>query len=334
MKIGSVEINNRTVLAPLAGITNLPFRLLSKEWGCGLVCSEMISSNGIVYKSSKTERLFESCPEEKPFSAQIFGSDPFIMADSASIVESSGVDILDINFGCSVKKILKSGSGPALMREPQKYTEILKAVRESIDIPLTIKIRSGWDKSGAQALDLARTAEDCGVDAITIHPRTATQGFSGHADWSLIGKIKKIVAIPVIGNGDINTPQDALKMLDETNCDAVMIGRASIGKPWIFSQVNALLSGGDVTEPNLTECFENMIRYLEDSVKYLGENQACNIMRSRLGWFVKGMPFSSHFRESIKSISSENQAKELVAEYRDLIKNRMDRKDSVPYSNE
>lgn len=334
MKIGSVEIKNKTVLAPLAGITNLPFRLLTKEWGCGLVCSEMISSNGIIYKSYKTERLFESCPEEKPFSAQIFGSDPIIMSDAASIVESSGVDILDINFGCSVKKILKSGSGSALMREPQKYTAILKAVRKSISIPLTIKIRSGWDKSGDQALDLARIAEDCGVDAITIHPRTATQGFSGNADWSLIGKIKKAVAIPVIGNGDINTPRDAFKMLDETFCDAVMIGRASIGRPWIFSQVNALLSGEDVTEPNIIQSFENMIRYLEDSVKYLGENQACNIMRSRLGWFVKGMPFSSHFRESIKKISSEDEAKELIKEYRDLVKNRMDRKDPVSYSNE
>lgn len=316
MNIGTVRVDNPTVLAPLAGITNLPLRLLVKEAGCGLVCSEMISSNGLVHQSEKTYRFMDSCPEEKPLSVQIFGSDPGIMAEAAQIVAVSGADIVDINFGCSVKKVLKTGSGSALMKAPGLAREVLSAIRKAVSIPVTIKIRSGWDSSGAQALEIAGIAEDCGVDAIAVHPRTVTQGFRGKADWKIIAAVKKQAGIPVLGNGDIQTPEDALRMFAQTGCDGVMIGRAAIGNPWIFGGIQVLLdNSGPYEEPELGQRFEGMLRYLRSSVKYFGEKHACYMMRSRLGWFVKGLQNSSHFREAIKKISTEQQAVELILGY-------------------
>ncbi|MBW1754085.1 MAG: tRNA-dihydrouridine synthase family protein, partial [Deltaproteobacteria bacterium] len=216
MKIGSLHLDNITILAPLAGITSLPFRLLAKEAGCALVCSEMISANGLVYKSIKTHELLRSQAKEKPLSVQIFGSDPAIMADAAVVVEASGADILDINLGCAVKKVLKTGSGAALMKEPQKVERILWRVRKTVNIPLTIKIRSGWEESGSQALKIAEIAQKNGIDAITVHPRTAPQGFGGKANWPLIKAVKRAVSIPVIGNGDVVFAEDALKMTATT----------------------------------------------------------------------------------------------------------------------
>ncbi len=315
MKIGSLLLDNITILAPLAGITNLPFRLLAKKAGCAFVCSEMISANGLIHKSKKTHQMLDSLPEEKPLSVQIFGADPSIMAEAARIVESSGADLLDINFGCSVKKVIKTGAGVALMKEPEKAETLIKAVRKSVNIPLTIKIRAGWDKSGIQAFKIAKIAEACGVDAIAVHPRTAAQGFRGEADWSIISAVKKIVSIPVIGNGDIVIPDDAIKMQKETGCDAIMIGRAAIGNPWIFSQVLSLARGDDISDVDPLHRFELMIEYIKTSVRCFGEKRACYMMRSRLGWFAKGFPYSSKFRKSISHISSEIEAIELIKAY-------------------
>ena len=320
MQIGSVTLENNTVFAPLAGISNLPLRLLAKEAGCGLVCSEMISAYGLYHKSPKTIRLMDSTPQEKPLSVQIFGSDPAIMADAAGMVEDSGADIVDINFGCSVRKILKTGSGASLMREPALSEKILKAVRASIRVPLTIKIRTGWEKTGEQAFALAKIAESCGVDALAVHPRTATQGFSGQADWSIIATIKKQVKIPVIGNGDIITAEDAVRMLKQTGCDGVMIGRMAIGYPWIFSQVLASLRGRPQPEVSIELRFTTMKRYLRHSVEYIGEQFACPMMRSRLAWFVKGLPNASQFRKSITQISSEKEALDLIDQYWESIR--------------
>ncbi len=319
MKIGSIILDNITILAPLAGFTHPPFRILAKEAGCALVWSEMISANGLVYKSEKTKQLLSSSPQEKPISVQIFGADPAIMAEAATIVEASGADILDINLGCSVKKVIKTGAGVALMREPEKAEAVIKAVRESVNIPLTIKMRTGWDKSGDQAFKIAEIAEAGGVDAIAVHPRTATQGFSNKTNWSIIGAVKKIVSIPVIGNGDIKKPEDAIKMQNITGCDAVMIGRVAIGNPWIFSQVLALIQGKEVSPVDLALRFEVMIRYLKASVSFFGEKQASHMMRSRLSWFVKELPHSSRFRESIKRISSEDEAIKLIITYKDFL---------------
>ncbi len=320
MQIGNLTLDNNVILAPLAGITNLPFRLMAKEAGCGLVCSEMISSHGLVYRSGKTEKMLDSTPEEKPLSVQLFGAKPDILAEAAAIVESSGADIVDINFGCSVRKVLRTGSGAALMRTPDLAQDLLKAVRRAIRIPLTIKIRSGWDPSGAQALNISEIAESCGVDAITVHPRTAGQLFSGRADWSIIAAVKKKVSIPVIGNGDITSGNDAVRMLAETGCDAVMIGRKAIGNPAIFSRVLAQINGDEEIAEDILRRFDLMIRYLQTSVEYIGEEQACRMMRSRLGWFTKGLHKSSHFREAIKHLSSEKEGIELIKAYQDSMK--------------
>jgi len=323
MQIGNLTLDNNVILAPLAGITNLPFRLLAKEAGCALVCSEMVSAHGLVYGSGKTVKMIDSVPEEKPFSVQIFGSDAGIMAEAATIVESAGADILDINFGCSVRKVVKTGSGAALMRTPQKAQTLLQAVRKAICIPLTIKIRSGWEASGAQAVNIAKIAQDCGVDAVTVHPRTANQQFSGRADWSVIAAVKQSVSIPVIGNGDILSDHDAVRMLAETGCDAVMIGRKAIGNPAIFSRVLAGINGQEADEEDFGGRFDLMIRYLQASVKYIGEEPACKMMRSRLGWFTKGMPKSSKFREAIKHLASEKEGVELIKAYQEELLKKM-----------
>ncbi|MEE4113981.1 MAG: tRNA dihydrouridine synthase DusB [Desulfobacteraceae bacterium] len=299
----------------MAGITNLPLRLLAKRAGCGLVCSEMVSANGLVYGSGKTVQLLTSTPEEKPLSVQIFGSDPPIMAEAARIVQDSGADVVDINFGCSVKKILKCNSGSALMKDPPLARRILESVRKAVTIPLTIKIRTGWEPSGKQAMEIARLAEDCGADAIAVHPRTATQGFRGEADWSIIAAVKQALTVPVIGNGDVTTPADALRMLDETGCDGVMVGRAAIGNPRIFGEMIAAALGQPATVPNDAQRIDMMMGYLQDSVRYLGETTACRMMRSRLCWFVKGMRDAGKFRNAIRFIASEKEATDLIRQY-------------------
>ena len=315
MKIGNVEIARGAILAPLAGITNLPHRLLAKEAGAAMVCSEMVSANGLVRKSEKTLRILESCEDERPFSAQLFGADPDIMAEAAQIVESRGADIVDINFGCSVRKIVRNDSGVALMRTPELAESIVKAVRKAIRVPLTIKIRSGWDASGEQALNISRIAEGCGVDAIAVHPRTASQGFGGKADWPLIKSVKQTVSVPVIGNGDILTWNDALNMLEETGCDAVMVGRAAIGNPFLFTQIAAALDGETPTEIGLDRHFDMIRKYLRDSVEYIGEKYGMRMMRSRLAWFIKGYPHGARFRESIKLLTTEAEALDRLDTY-------------------
>lgn len=319
MKIGSVTIPNKTILAPLAGITNLPFRLMAKKAGCGLVYSEMISSNGLVYGAPKTLRMLDSMPEEKPLAVQIFGADPAVMAEASAVVADSGADIVDINFGCSVRKIIKTGSGVALMKAPETAEAILKAVRNAVKIPVTIKMRSGWHADGGQAMELADMAEACGVDAIAVHPRIASQGFRGRADRSLITKIKTRVSVPVIGNGDILTPEDAEDMMRQTGCDAVMIGRAAIGNPWIFYSLNAYLNGEPAQPIDYAVRIQGMQSYLRESIKYIGEVHACRMMRSRLGWFSKGLPQSSKFREAIKQITTETEALEIISRYKTVL---------------
>ncbi|AQV02323.1 tRNA dihydrouridine synthase DusB [Desulfococcus multivorans] len=312
MKIGRVSLENGLVMAPLAGITNLPFRLLAKAAGCGLVVSEMISANGLVHGSRKTVQMLAGDPGEKPLAVQIFGADPGMMAEAAGIAEAAGADILDINFGCAVKKILKSGSGAALMRTPGTARAVLTAVRRRIRIPLTIKIRSGWDPSGEQAVAVARLAEECGVDAVAVHPRTAVQGFRGRSDWSVIAAVKAAVTIPVIGNGDIVVPEDALRMRRETGCEGIMVGRAAIGAPWLFSRIAALERGESLPPETLELRLSTMMRYLDASVAHLGEAVACRMMRSRLGWFVRGLPHGSRFRAALTRIETRSEALSLI----------------------
>jgi tRNA-dihydrouridine synthase B len=284
-----------------------------------LVYSEMVSSNGLVYGSEKTRLLLQSCPEERPLSVQIFGADPAMMADAAQLVAESGADIIDINFGCSVKKILKSGSGSALMRQPELASQILRAVVAAVDLPVTLKIRSGWEPDARQALEIARIAEESGIAALAVHPRTATQGFRGRADWAVIGRVKALVGIPVIGNGDIDTADDALAMLAQTGCDAVMVGRAAIGNPHIFRQILARLAGRAVAPQTMAERLSTMMRFVDASVDYMGEETACYILRSRLCWFVKGLPHASHFRQAIRFLASRDEALDRIRAFGDQL---------------
>lgn len=313
--IGGVPVDSRGVLAPLAGITNLPFRLLAREAGCGLVYSEMVSANGLVHNSPKTRNLLARHPHEGPLAIQIFGAEPDMMAEGARQVAAAGADILDINFGCSVRKVVRTGSGVALMADLDRSAAILRAVRAAVSIPLTLKIRSGWDATGQQALALARIAEDCGADAIAVHPRTAKQGFRGRADWSLIARVKETVAIPVIGNGDVITPADAVRMRNETGCDLVMIGRAVIGRLDLFRQIRAMERGEAPIPETPAERFAALRRYLRESIAHIGEEHGIRIMRSRLGWFARGLPHAARFRESITRISSEAEALARIAEF-------------------
>jgi tRNA-dihydrouridine synthase B len=316
MKIKNLNIHGKTFLAPLAGITNLPFRLLVKECGCAVVCSEMISAKGIFYNSKKTLTLLSSEKQEQPLSVQLFGSDPDSMATGAKVIQDLNVaSIIDINFGCSVKKIVKQGSGAALMKEPELSQTLLRAVRKATDLPLTIKIRSGWDPSGQQAFEIAQIAQDEGIDAITIHPRTASQGFKGKADWHLIKDLKQQLSIPVIGNGDINTVEDAQNMILLTRCDAVMVGRAAMINPFILSQIDDFLKTGSYQTPSNYDIFRSMKRLTQMYVAYFGEIPACRMLRSRLSWFVKGLPGCSAFRAKLSCVTSKDHALALIKEY-------------------
>lgn len=316
MRIKDLDIDGITFLAPLAGITNLPFRRLIKACGCSVVCSEMVSAKGIFYNSEKTLRLLETLDQERPLSVQIFGSDPGSMARAAAFIqESKKADILDINFGCSVKKVVKQGAGVALMKDPATSREILRAVRKAVSLPFTIKIRSGWDSSGRQAFDLAQMAQDEGVDAIALHPRTAGQAFRGCSDWNLIRELKERVQIPVIGNGDIHTPEDAEKMLTMTGCDGIMVGRAALGNPFIFSQIETHISQGRYQTPTPTELFAKMEDLINLYVDYFGEKTACAMLRGRLSWFVKGLPGSATFRKSLSTLDSAQEARNLIRAY-------------------
>ena len=316
MKIKDLKINGITFLAPLAGITNLPFRQLIKDCGCAVVCSEMISAKGIFYNSEKTMILLKSHEDERPLSVQIFGSDPLSMAKAAAFITDLGTaDIIDINFGCSVKKVIKQGAGVALMKDLPLARTIIKAVRDATPLAFTIKIRSGWDASGDQAMELAKIAEDLGVDAIACHPRTAVQGFRGKADWQLIARLKQAVRIPVIGNGDIVTPQDAGKMLSQTGCDAVMVGRAAMANPFILSQIEQYAAHGTFTHPEPRDIFRTMESLTQGYVSYFGEITACRMLRGRLAWFVRGFPGAAAFRKELSSLESSAHAFKMIQDF-------------------
>src|SRR4030067_3771978 len=249
LQIGNVKIENKLILAPMAGITNLPYRLIVKDEGCGLGVSEMVSAIALIRSGQKTRNLLNSDSYEKPFSVQLFGSEPQIMAEAAKIIKGFGADILDVNMGCPAKKVVSTGSGSALLRDPLKIKAMIEAVRAAVTITFTVKIRSGWDSKSTNYLEIGRIAEECGVDAITLHSRTTAQGVGGRAAWAHIAELKRGLKIQVIGKGDIKTPEDAKRMLDETSCDGIMIGRGAIGNPWIFSRTLKYLEEGVSGDP-------------------------------------------------------------------------------------
>ena len=320
MNIGTISLKNNVFLAPMAGITDLPFRLICKENGCGLVFSEMVSAKGLYYKDKNTEKLLETHKDERPIAIQIFGSDPDIMAQSAKQIEEAGADIIDINMGCPTPKIVKNGDGAALMRNPALAGEIIGAVSKSVNIPVTVKIRKGWDESTVNACELAVLAEKNGAKAITVHGRTRDQFYSGKADWNIIKEVKEAVRIPVIGNGDIKDPEDAEKMLDYTGCDAVMIGRAARGNPWIFKNILYYLEKGELLpEPSYEEKIKNAISHTKMLIEYKGEHLGVREARKHIAGYVKGLRGSAAIKDRINRTDDFDNIKKILSNYIDSL---------------
>jgi len=315
LTIGTLHLKNWLIMAPMSGKTNLPFRLIVKKMGAGLVITEMISAIGLSRGQTKTQAFLESHPSERPVGAQLFGSDPDTMALSAQIVAEKGLDIVDVNMGCPVKKVIKTGSGAALMREPKRVAKILSAVRKSSPLPLTVKIRAGWSPEEANALEIASIIEDSGADGITIHPRFASQGFSGNADWNLIAKIKKAVKIPVIGSGDITRPSLALKMRSETKCDGVMIGRAALTNPWVFKQILDMQDKGSFEVPSLDDKYKLIMEHYALLIEYFRENRATSIMRGLLLLYTKDLPNRKFLKCFISKIDGREKLISILNNY-------------------
>lgn len=316
MKIGEVALANQVILAPMAGVTDLPYRILARESGAALVCGEMISGKALVFGNQKTLGLLKTVNQEHPVSFQLFGADPKVLAQAAKIVENHGADVLDLNLGCPVPKVVKNGEGSALMRNPKLTAKIISTVVESVGIPVTVKIRKGWDDSSVNAVEIARIAQDSGAQAVTVHGRTREQLYSGKADWEIIRRVKQAVRIPVIGNGDVKKPEDAKSMLTLTGCDGVAIGRAAFGNPWLFKRTVHFLERGELLpEPSGEEKINTALRHLQLSLQYKGERLTVLEMRKHLAWYVKGLPSSSRFREELNRIKNIKRLEELLKSY-------------------
>ena len=305
LKIGDVVLENNVILAPMAGVTDLAFRLLCRRAGAGLVCMEMVSAKAIHYNNKNTEELLAIHPQEVPASLQLFGSDPKILAEMAKRIEERPFSILDFNMGCPVPKVVNNGEGSALMKEPKLVEEILSGLVRAVDKPVTVKIRKGFNESCCNAVEIARIAEGCGVAAIAVHGRTREQYYSGRADWDIIRQVKQAVKIPVIGNGDVDSPRAAKALLEQTGCDGVMIGRAAQGNPWIFRDTVAFLETGSVPEPPDRQKKKRMVlEHADLQLRTKGEYTGVREMRKHLAWYTAGMPHSARFRQTINSMET------------------------------
>ena len=313
MKIGNVEIENSLALGPMAGVTDLPFRLLCKEQGCGILYSEMVSAKAILYKNKNTDVLLNIDKREHPVGIQLFGSDPDIMAEIGSRVAEGNCDFIDINMGCPVPKIVNNQEGSYLLTQPKLVEEILTKMVKAINKPVTVKIRKGFKDGDSQAVEIAKIAEDCGVAAVAVHGRTREQYYSGRADWDIIKAVKEAVKIPVIGNGDIFSPQDAKAMKEYTGCDGLMVGRAARGNPWIFKEINEYLKTGIVPEKPSAEEVKNMIlKHASMLIEYKGEYTAVREMRKHIAWYTQGLPHSAELRRRCNEIVSWESLKEVI----------------------
>ena len=316
LKIGNVTLEQNIILAPMAGVTDLPFRLLCKEQGCGLTVTEMVSAKAILYHNRNTEELLRTEPAEQPVAVQLFGSDPAIMAEIAAQVAEGPYAIIDVNMGCPVPKIVKNGEGSALMRDPQKAQAVLAAMVKAVKKPVTVKFRKGFDEGSVNAVEFAKMAESCGVAAVAVHGRTREQYYSGKADWEIIRRVKEAVKIPVIGNGDIFTPEDGARMLSKTGCDGIMVARGAKGNPWIFSRLNYYLETGELLPgPDGKEIREMILRHSRMLAQYKGEKPAMRQMRGHVAWYTKGLPNSAAMRNEINQVETMEELKDFLERY-------------------
>ena len=312
-KIGNVKMDNPFVLAPMAGVTDLPFRKLCKEQGAGLICMEMISAKAISFHNKNTEALMEIDQAEHPVSMQLFGSDPALMAEVAKSIEERPFDILDINMGCPVPKVVNNGEGSALLKDPELLVRIVKSVSSAISKPLTVKVRIGFEKFPVDIVEIAKRVEDAGAAAIAVHGRTREQYYSGTADWDAIRRVKDAVSIPVIGNGDVDSPKKAEALIRETGCDAVMIGRATRGNPWIFREMNHYFCTGELLpRPSVEEIREMILRHTRLQIELKGEFTGIREMRKHVAWYTAGMRHSAALRRETNTISSYEELERLL----------------------
>ena len=324
MNIGNIVIPQTAALAPMAGVADTAFRLLCKEYGAAYVVGELVSAKGMTYHSKNSAALLRVTPEERPMAVQLFGSEPETMAEAAVMAMDYQPEILDINMGCPAPKVVTTGAGSALMKDPAKAEAIIKAVRKAVpsNIPVTVKFRKGWDEERINAVEFAKMAEAAGADAITIHGRTREQMYAPSADWKIIKAVKDAVKIPVIGNGDITTPQEAKAMYEETGVDLVMVGRGALGRPWLFSQINAYLKDGTLLpDPPLEERMAVMLRHITMAAELKSERVALRESRKHIAWYLKGIKGAASFRNASGSVTTLAEVEELIKQVLELHQN-------------